>query len=77
MQMPAWMSAPIEPGKQMAFMKVEEDKDGKIFHSEWETVKPNTVYRLKHWPLYDKNRDMSITSDEAPFKEDGSEPAPE
>jgi len=53
------------------------DKDGRISHSEWETVRPNTVYRQKHWPSYDKNRDMSITPEEAPQKEDGSEPAPE
>jgi hypothetical protein len=52
------------------------DKDGKISHSEWEKVKPTTAYRKKHWPQYDKNRDWSITLEEAPLKEEGSEPAP-
>jgi len=54
----------------------DTDKDGKISHKEWEAVKPATVYRNKHWPAYDKNRDGSITLDEAPLPEDPAESAP-
>jgi len=52
------------------------DKDGRISHDEWEAVKPSTVYREKHWPEYDLNKDGYITMDEVPQKGDKSEPAP-
>jgi hypothetical protein len=54
----------------------DADKDGKISHNEWEAVKPTTVYRKKHWPEYDRNRDRSITLDEAPLPADPAEAAP-
>lgn len=53
------------------------DKNGEVSHSEWETVKPTTPYREKHWPEYDMNRDMVLTLEEAPLKEGESEAAPE
>jgi Ca2+-binding EF-hand superfamily protein len=56
--------------------KFDLDKDGKISHEEWEAVKPTTVYREKHWPDYDINKDGSITMDEVPEKSDKAEPAP-
>jgi len=53
------------------------NKDGKISHGEWETVKPTTPYREKHWPEYDINWDWCLSLDEAPLKEGESEAAPE
>jgi len=35
---------------------------------EWEKGKGSTVYKDKHWPEYNKNRDEYITVDEAPQK---------
>ena len=52
------------------------NKDGKISHDEWEAVKPSTLYRLKHWPEYDINKDSYITMEEVPEKGEKSEPAP-
>jgi Ca2+-binding EF-hand superfamily protein len=56
--------------------KFDLDKDGKISHDEWEAVKPSTVYRQKHWPEYDINKDSYITMNEVPEKSGRSEPAP-
>jgi hypothetical protein len=51
------------------FIKLfDADKDGKVTHTEWENVRPSTVYRDKHWPEYNKNNDEYITVDEAPKK---------
>ena len=68
----------VEGGESgIEFMNLFDlNKDGKISHDEWEEVKPSTVYREKHWPLYDKNFDRAITLDEVPLKEGESEPAP-
>ena len=68
----------IEGGESgIEFMNLFDlNKDGKISHDEWEEVKPSTVYREKHWPQYDINRDRAITSDEVPLKGGESEPAP-
>lgn len=52
------------------------DKDGKVTHQEWETIKKNTVYKDKRWPHYNKNRDEWITLDEAPQKGVNWEEAP-
>ena len=56
--------------------KFDLNKDGKISHKEWETVKTTTVYRLKHWPEYNTNGDAYITLEEVPEKDGKSEPAP-
>ena len=68
----------IEGGESgIEFMnKFDLNKDGKISHKEWETVKPDTVYKLKHWPEYNINKDAYITLDEVPEKGGRSEPAP-
>jgi len=68
----------IEGGESgIEFMnKFDLNKDGKISHKEWESVKPNTVYKLKHWPEYNINGDDYITLDEVPEKSGKSEPAP-
>jgi hypothetical protein len=51
----------------MDFIKLfDADGDGKVTHSEWEKVRPSTVYKDKHWPEYNKNGDEFITVDEAP-----------
>jgi hypothetical protein len=53
----------------MDFIRLfDADKDGKVTHTEWENVRPSTVYRDKHWPEYNKNNDEYITVDEAPKK---------
>lgn len=67
----------IEGGESgIEFMnKFDLNKDGKISHKEWETVKPDTVYKLKHWPEYNINGDAYITLDEVPEKGGKSEPA--
>lgn len=68
----------IEGGESgIEFMnKFDLNKDGKISHKEWETVKPHTVYKLKHWPEYNPNGDAYITLEEVPEKDGKSEPAP-
>lgn len=69
----------IEGGESgIEFMnKFDLNKDGKIDHGEWEAVKKGTVYREKHWPEYNTNKDEYITLDEVPDKDAGpSEPAP-
>jgi hypothetical protein len=51
----------------MDFIKLfDADGDGKVTHSEWEKVRPSTVFKDKHWPEYNKNGDEYITVDEAP-----------
>ncbi len=53
----------------MDFIKLfDADNDGKVTHMEWEKGKGSTVYKDKHWPEYNKNRDEYITVDEAPQK---------
>lgn len=68
----------IEGGESgINFMNLFDlNKDGKISHDEWESVKPSTVYREKHWPEYDTNSDWAITLNEVPLEEGDSEPAP-
>ena len=49
------------------FIKVfDKDGDGKVDHTEWESVKNDTVFRPFRWPQYNKNRDQWITLEEAP-----------
>jgi Ca2+-binding EF-hand superfamily protein len=49
------------------FIKLfDKDADGKVSHTEWESVKNNTVFKPFRWPQYNKNRDEWITVDEAP-----------
>jgi hypothetical protein len=49
------------------FIKLfDADGDRKVTHSEWEKVRPSTVFKDKHWPEYNKNNDEYITVDEAP-----------
>jgi len=51
----------------MDFIKLfDADGDGKVTHMEWETTRPLTVFKDKHWPEYNKNMDEYITVDEAP-----------
>lgn len=56
---------------------LDEDKDGKVNHDEWERWKIYTVYKDKHWPEYNQNNDDYITLDEAPQEGVNWEPAPE
>jgi Ca2+-binding EF-hand superfamily protein len=68
----------IEGGESgIQFMnKFDLNKDGKISHDEWEAIKPSTVYRQKHWPEYDINKDSYITLNEVPEIGGKSEPPP-
>lgn len=68
----------IEGGESgLEFMnRFDLDKDGKISHEEWEAVKPETVYREKHWPEYNIDGNDYITLEEVPEKNGKSEPAP-
>ena len=50
-----------------AFIKLfDKDGDGKVDHTEWESVKNDTVFQPFRWPQYNKNRDQWITLEEAP-----------
>jgi hypothetical protein len=55
---------------------LDDDKDGKVDHGEWEKNKRSTVYKNKRWPEYNQNRDEYITVDEAPQKGVNWEEAP-
>lgn len=60
----------VEGGETgMDFIRMlDGDGDGKVTHMEWEKNKKSSVYKDKHWPEYNKNRDEYITVDEAPKK---------
>jgi hypothetical protein len=58
----------VEGGPSGAdFIKLfDKDGDGRVDHTEWESVKNDTVFQPFRWPQYNKNRDQWITLEEAP-----------